>query len=136
MYDRAMRLILLVPLVVACGGKPEPLPPKPPNTELIVGEYEQHAPDGTKAMRFRASGDYEVAKTKGELGGTPIITGTFKLDGDQLTFNQTKGPCADKHAPEGTYKVVISKIGIHFAKVSDDCGDGRKLDGQTWWRVK
>ena len=36
----------------------------------------------------------------------------------------------------GTYKVVISKVGIHFTKVNDDCADRSKIDGQTWFRVR
>jgi len=136
MYDRGMRKVLIAALLASCGGKPPPQPPKAPNTELIVGEFERHPPDGTTAMRFRASGDYEVAKTKDALDATLAASGKFALDGDQLTFTQTKGPCVDLHAPVGVYKVVISKVGIHFAKVSDECGDKRKLDGQTWWRIK
>ncbi len=136
MYDRGMRLALIALLIAACGGKPPPQPPKAPNTELIVGEFERRPPDGTTAMRFRASGDYEVAKTKADLNGTLSAEGKFTLEGDQLTFTQTKGPCADAHQPVGVYKVVISKIGIHYAKVSDDCETRSKLDGQTWWRLK
>ena len=36
----------------------------------------------------------------------------------------------------GVYKVVISKVGIHFQKVQDSCDQRAKIDGQTWWRIK
>src|SRR5689334_22899912 len=91
-----MRLLVLVVLLAACGGKPEPMPPKRPNTELIVGEFERHPPEGTTAMRFVADGTFVVAKDKAALdvkdGAT---TGTYKLDGDMLTFTNEQGSCAD-----------------------------------------
>ena len=136
MYDRAMRALAYASVALIACGKPEPMPPKRPNNELIVGEFERHPPDGTTAMRFRASGDYEVAKTKADLNGPPTAKGTYQLEGDQLTFTQQSGPCVEANAPVGVYKVVISKVGIHFSKVSDECGGARKLDGQTWWRIK
>jgi len=30
--------------------------------------------------------------------------------------------------------LVISKVGIHFTKVADDCADRAQIDGQTWFR--
>jgi hypothetical protein len=36
----------------------------------------------------------------------------------------------------GVYKIVLSKVGIHFTKVQDACDDRAKIDGQTWFRVK
>ncbi len=48
MYDRGMRTLLVCALAAACGGKTV-APPKPPNTDLIVGKYERHPPDGTTA---------------------------------------------------------------------------------------
>jgi hypothetical protein len=43
--------------------------------------------------------------------------------------------CADS-ARTGTYTVVLSKIGIHFTKLEDDCAQRAKIDGETWWRVR
>ena len=37
---------------------------------------------------------------------------------------------------EGTYKVVISKIGIRFTKVDDACERRAKIDGETWYRIR
>ena len=34
----------------------------------------------------------------------------------------------------GTYKVVISKIGIRFTKVDDACERRSRIDGETWYR--
>src|SRR5690348_1528768 len=86
MYDGAMRLILACGVLAACGGKPAPEPPKPPNTDLIVGKYERHPPDGTTAAWFRADGSVTIAHEKAELDTKPLAKGSWKLDGDQLTL--------------------------------------------------
>ena len=123
---------------MACSSAPQPQPPKRPNTELIVGDFERHPPDGVTAMRFEGDGTFRLAKTKAELEHTPYAAqGTYKLDGDQLTFTNEQGACTDKPADKvGTYKVVLGKVGIRFAKVTDSCERRRSIDGQTWWRVK
>jgi hypothetical protein len=135
MYDQAMRLVLACVVLAACSAKPAPQPPKPPNTELIVGTYERHPPDGTTAAWFRADGSITVAHEKGELDTKPLAVGFWKLDGDQLTITYNKGEMCPAGA-EGTYKVVISKVGIHFSKVADSCDRRAKMDGQTWFRVR
>lgn len=135
MYDRAMRTLLVCALVAACGGKPAPQPPKPPNTDLIVGKYERHPPDGTTAAWFRADGSITVAHEKGDLDTKPLAKGTWKLDGDQLTMTYESGEMCPAGST-GTYKIVLSKIGVHFTKVDDDCDRRAKMDGQTWYRIR
>jgi hypothetical protein len=134
MYDRAMRLALACVVLSACGGKPAPVPPKPPNTDLIVGKYERHPPDGTTAAWFRADGSITIAHEKAELDTKPLAKGFWKLDGDQLTISYDSGEMCPKGV-EGTYKVVLSKIGVHFTKVEDRCDRRAKMDGQTWYRL-
>jgi len=122
--------------LVACSGPKDPVPPKAPNNELVVGDFARKPPDGEMAVRFGGDGSYFFAKNKAELEKTPhLADGTFKVEADQLTFNVDKGMCADG-AKSGTYKVVISKIGIRFTKVDDGCADRARLDGQTLWRIK
>lgn len=129
-----MRLALV--LLVACSGPQDPPPLKKPNDELVVGDFTRKPPDGEMAARFNADGTFFFAKSKAELDRTPhVADGTYKVDGDQLTFTADKGMCADA-AKSGTYKVVISKIGIRFTKIDDGCADRARLDGQTLWRVK
>jgi hypothetical protein len=125
-------------VLLACSSKPDPIPPKRPNNELILGEFERRPPVGEQAIRFEPDGNFRVAKNKSELDRTPhLADGTYKLDGDQLTFSDTKGQCMENAGDnEGTYTVTISKIGIRFVKVTDSCEPRSKLDGQTWWRVK
>ncbi len=137
MYDGGMQRLLLIAIVLgACGGSEhQAVPPKKPNNELIVGEFERHPPDGTTAARFRADGSVTIAHSKNELDTKPLATGTYQIDKDQLTLSYTGGEMCKGGGP-GTYKVVVSKIGIRFAKVSDDCEQRSKLDGQTWFRVK
>ena len=134
MYDLRMRALWLLPLLIACGGKPAPMPPKAPNTELIVGEFARKPPDGTTAARFRGDGSVTIAHEQKELDTKPLAEGTFKLDGDKLTLVYSKGEMCDAGV-EGTYTVVISKIGIHFTKVDDACERRAKMDGQTWYRL-
>lgn len=130
---RARALAILV--LAACPG-PEKQPPKRPNTDLIAGVYERHKPDGETAIRFDAGGTYRVAKNRMQFDvEPPVATGSYKIDGDQLTLTADKGQCADG-AKTGTYKVVLSKIGIRFTKVDDRCEARSHYDGQTWWRVE
>lgn len=127
-----MRLAL-VALLVACGGKPDPVPPKRPNTELIVGEFERKPPDGTTAIRFSADGSLVLAKDHGKLDSTDrLARGTWKLDKDQLSLTYTEGMCRGEGT--GVYTVVISRIGIRFTKVDDGCEQRSKIDGQIWRR--
>ncbi len=127
------RCVVLV--LAACSSSPDPLPPKRPNQELVVGDFARKPPDGEMAARFGGDGTFFFAKSKAELDKSGhLADGTFKVDGDQLTFTADKGMCAGGGA--GSYKVVISKIGIRFTKVDDSCEDRARLDGQTLWRVQ
>jgi hypothetical protein len=134
-----MRVLLAVLVLASCTDKPPPQPPKRPNTELIIGEFERHPPDGTTAMRFNSDGTFVLAKDRAGLDAKPPAgTGHYKLDGDMLTFDNETGSCTDSEGEKtATYKVVISKIGIHFTKAGDDACERRStIDGQTWYRAK
>lgn len=124
--------------LAACAPEPRAVPLKPPNTELIVGEYERHPPEGQTAVRFRGDGSVRLAKTRALLDtAPPLATGTWKVDGARLTVTYETGTCSDTAASKtGVYTVVISKIGIHFTKVEDSCERRATMDGQTWWRTK
>ena len=128
-----MRVLAVALLLAACSSKPEPMPPKRPNTELIVGEFARRPPVGTTAARFRGDGSVVIAHEASELDSKPLAVGTWKLDGDKLTLVYQKGEMCDAGV-EGTYTVVISKVGIHFAKVDDACERRAKMDGETWYR--
>lgn len=128
-----MHRFVIVALLAGCGSKPEPLPPKRPNNELIVGEFARKPPVGTTAARFRSDGSVVIAHEAKELDTKPLAEGTYKLDGDKLTLVYSKGEMCDAGV-EGTYTVVISKVGIHFAKVDDPCERRAKMDGETWYR--
>jgi hypothetical protein len=131
--------IAALPLIaLACGAEHTPVPPKAPNTELIVGEYERHPPDGETAVRFRGDGSVRLAKTRAQLDADPpLALGTWKVDGPTLTLTYDQGMCADRAGDRsGTYKVVISRIGIRFTKLEDSCERRAAIDGQTWWRIK
>jgi hypothetical protein len=126
-------------VVGGCGSSPHAMgPAKRPNTELIVGEYERHPPDGETAIRFRGDGSVRVAKTRALLDTEPpLASGEWKLDGARLTITYDKGQCNDQPGDQtGVYTVVISKVGIHFTKVEDHCERRSTVDGQTWWRIK
>jgi hypothetical protein len=131
---RAVRVSVVILVLAACGSDKPPVgPPKRPATELIVGEFERRPPDGTTAIRFRADGSVLVAHERAKLDRESLASGTWKLDGDQLTLTYDKGMCAD--GSPGVYKVVVSKIGVHFGKVEDRCDQRAKIDNQTWWRI-
>jgi hypothetical protein len=142
-WDRAgMRRLSIVGALIgslaACQEPPRAVPPKPPNTELILGEYERHPPDGTTAIRFRADGSVRLAKTKALLDSEPALAvGTWKVEGTKLTLTYEQGACAEAAGDKtGVYNVVVSKIGVHFTKVEDSCERRAAIDGQTWWRLK
>jgi hypothetical protein len=130
--------LVLLGSPAACMSGPDAVPPKRPNTELIVGEYERHPPEGETAIRFRADGSVRLARNRASLDAEPALaTGTWKLEGARLTLSYDHGICTDQpgeHA--GVYNVVISKIGIRFTKVEDSCARRSAIDGQTWWRTR
>lgn len=101
-----------------------------------MGDYERKPPNGTTAIRFDRDGNVKVAhdKTKLDQGGEPISIGTYKLEGDQLTLSYSEGACKDDGP--GVYKVVISKLGIRFAKVDDSCEQRARIDNEVWRRVE
>jgi hypothetical protein len=74
-----------------------------------------------------------IAHERSELDSKPLATGNYKLDGDKLTLSYASGEMC-KPGEEGTYTVVISKIGIRFTKVDDSCERRAKMDGETWYR--
>ena len=131
----AMRLTMtLVTLgVAACSTKPPPMPPKAPNDELIVGEFERRHQEAKTAARFTKEGYVVIASKADELDKTQLASGTYKLDGDQLTLTYDKGEMCERGA-SGVYKIVVSKIGIRFTKVDDACERRAKMDGETWYR--
>ncbi|HUJ62708.1 MAG TPA: hypothetical protein VLX92_29600 [Kofleriaceae bacterium] len=129
-----MRPAIALVLLAACGGPRQPAT-KRPNSELIVGEFERHPPDGTTAARFGADGSVIIAHTRAELDSKTLATGTYALDKDRLTLDYSSGEMCKGQGP-GVYRVVISRIGIRFTRVSDRCDQRSKLDGQTWFRVR
>ena len=129
-----MRWLPLI-LCAACGGGSQTAATKRPNNELIVGSFERHPPDGTTIARFQGDGTVTVAHDKNDLDRKNLAVGQYKLDGDTLTLTYTTGEMC-KPNEVGEYKVVLSKIGIRFAKVSDPCERRAKIDGQTWFRAQ
>lgn len=125
--------MVAVVAVAACGSSHDAAPPKRPNNELILGDFERRPPDGTTAVRFRADGSVQLGHDKTKLDSDNLASGTWQLDKDQLTLTYDKGICAG--AGPGVYQVVISKLGIHFTKVSDGCDQRSKIDGQVWRRI-
>ncbi len=119
--------------VAGCSTKPEPMPPKAPNNELIVGEFERRHQAAKTAARFTKEGYVTIASLPGELDTKPLASGSYKLADDQLILTYDKGEMCEKGV-EGTYKVVVSKIGIRFTKVDDACERRAKIAGETWYR--
>jgi hypothetical protein len=134
---RSLRSLLVACSLMACA-KPPPSPPKRPNDELVVGAFERKPPDGTNAIRFNNDGTFVLAEDRSHLDATPpMASGHYAIAGDLLTFTSDEGECSDAKAGKGTYRVVISKIGIRFAMEGNDACESRaKMDGQTWWRIK
>lgn len=136
---RSASILTTVVAALAACQPPRPVAPaKAPNTDLIIGEYERHPPDGETAIRFRADGSVRLARTRALLDtDPPLAAGTWKLDGARLTLTYDSGLCNDAPSEKsGVYTVVISRIGIRFTKVEDGCERRSAIDGQTWWRIK
>jgi hypothetical protein len=132
-----MKRLLCLVWLVACGGDDKAhfsVAPKPPNDQLISGDYERHSPDSHTAIRFEKDGTLKLAHDKAKLDSETLAQGTYKIDGDQLTLIYTEGVCANDGP--GVYKIVVSKLGIHFAKVDDACEQRSKIDNEVWHRVK
>lgn len=128
--------LFLIAISGACGSSAgDRPPPKRPVNELIVGEFERHPPDGTTIARFQGDGTITVAHDKASLDRKNLAVGSYKLDGDSLSLTYASGEMC-KPSEVGTYKVVVSKIGLRFTKVDDPCAQRSKIDGQTWYRVK
>jgi MFS superfamily sulfate permease-like transporter len=68
--------------------------------------------------RFRGDGSITIAHDRASLDKKNLATGSFKLDGDQLTLQYTGGEMCGGGGGPGVYKVVMSKVGIHFTKGS------------------
>ena len=130
-----MRWLTPILLAACSSGAADRVPPKAPNTELIVGTFERRPPDGTTVARFQGDGTVTIAHDAATLDRKNLAVGSYKLDGAQLTLSYTSGEMC-KPSETGTYKVVISKIGIRFTKVNDPCTDRSKIDDQTWHRAK
>jgi hypothetical protein len=130
-------ILLAMMTLTACGGadeeRPMAQPPKRPNNELIVGDFARKPPDGTMALRFRGNGEIAVAKDKSKLDAPDVAEGTFEIDKDQMTLTFEKGDMCTADQ-KGVYKVVISRIGLRFTKVEDDCAARSKWDGSTFFR--
>lgn len=128
-----MRSLLLI-VLVGCSSSHQGAT-KRPNEELIVGQYERHPPAGTTVIDFKPDGSLEEAHDRGSLGSKDLATGTFDLQGSDMTLTYTGGDMCKGSGP-GHYKVVISKVGIRFTMVDDPCAQRAKMDGETWFRVK
>lgn len=128
----------LCTILAACGTPQTRAPLKKPNDELLVGAYNRRGGDGEQAIRFASDGTYRVAKNKSMLDQEPPLgTGTWKISGDQLTLSAQQGMCTEaEQERQATYKVVVSKVGVRYEKVSDDCARRSTMDGQTWWRIR
>ena len=139
---RSLFASVVVATLAACGSGPggsgstHAAAIKPPAEDIIFGIYERRPPLGTTALKIQRDGSLILAKDKGKLDDEkPLATGSWKLEKDTLTLVYSLGECADG-ARSGTYKVSVSKIGIHFAKLEDECAVRAKIDGETWWRVR
>jgi hypothetical protein len=124
--------------IAACGPSHPRAPVKPPNDILLLGDYHRRGGDGEAAIRFERSGTYRFVKNKDMLDKDPPLgSGTWKINGDQLTLSAQQGMCTENaEEREATYKVVVSKVGIRCEKVTDSCERRATMDGQTWWRLR
>ncbi len=130
-----MRWLAVVTLAACGSSAADRPPPKRPNNELLVGEFERRPPDGTTIARFQGDGTITVAHDKASLDRKNLAVGKFTIENDQLTLTYDSGEMCQP-GETGTYKVVVSKIGLRFTKVEDPCATRAKIDGQTWYRVK
>ena len=128
---------VLVVTLAACGGGDDhahyAVAPKPPNDALIVGSTSATHPPARPRSASIATARSSSPTTRPSSPPTrPSRPARGRSTSDQLTLTYTEGECA-QDGP-GVYKVVLSKIGVHFTKVDDACESRSHMDNEVWRR--
>jgi hypothetical protein len=84
---------------------------------------------GQDTVRFEADGHFKVT-----AGKDNSVAGTYKTQGDEITFTDVSGNMAcDKKMVTGKYKWSYAGNAITFTKVDDECTDrSGDLTAQPW----
>lgn len=98
----------------------------PPDAKKLVGKWElKDAKKGTKPPQLDFAADGKMALT-GDIDGKPAsFTGTYKLDGDKLSF--------ELKSKDDAFKETVT-----LTRLDDDEFDAKDADGktETFARVK
>lgn len=121
-----MRIALGFVLALALGATAQEKKNPPIDAKKLVGKWElKDAKKGTKPPQLEFAADGKLALT-GDIDGKPAsYTGTYKLDGDKLTFELKSKDDAFKDA-------------VTLTRLDDDEFDAKDADGktETFARVK
>jgi uncharacterized protein (TIGR03066 family) len=121
-----MRIALGFALALALGATAQEKKNPPIDAKKLVGKWElKDAKKGTKPPQLEFAADGKLALT-GDIDGKPAnFTGTYKLDGDKLSFELKSKDDAFKDA-------------VTLTRLDDDEFDAKDADGktETFARVK
>jgi uncharacterized protein (TIGR03066 family) len=121
-----MRIALGFALALALTATAQEKKAPPPDAKKLVGKWElKDAKKGAKPPQLDFSADGKLALT-GEIDGKPAtFTGTYKLDGDKLSF--------ELKSKDDAFKETLT-----LTRLDDDEFDAKDADGkvETFARAK
>ncbi len=102
----------------------------PPTAELVHGVWRED--NGGTMLLFRRDGTVQV-DSDGTLYSDPLVTGTYEIDGDEVTVNTDPGTAAG--CSEGfVLRVSIPEVGSMRSVRADPDGDCPPMEaGQEVW---
>lgn len=94
----------------------------------LPGDYES----GGVTLSLTTGGRYSVSQ-----GGASAVEGTYRIEGDTVTFTDESGPyaCAAAKPPGGTYSWKIEETALTLRRLSDACAErAADLTSHVWQR--
>jgi hypothetical protein len=87
----------------------------PPSAKDLVGTWSRIGVAGL--IRFRADGEFRVARNERDLRHAPFASGTYELEGRTITFLDSTGVSV-----RGVWKAGLADEELHAVVVEDGLG--------------